>query len=462
MKTVSILLLTISLICDTLTAQTLNYNDTPLFLTGINIPWKSFGWDFGHHPRSGIAYDGDHFENIFREVSAAGGNVVRIWLHCDGRASPEFDTDGFVLGLEAEFFQHLDDFLARLERYDLMVIFTLWSHDMGNSEGGRRGPRTDLISDRDKLESYVENALKPLVLRYRDNCQILAWDLINEPEWVMEIPYGGITEQTVSREEMIYFVGRCAQAIHEVGGQMVTVASAWAFLSSRHFNSSSLLWEESVFQEQGLPCHSSYLDYYTMHYYPYMSRWFSPFHNNVSTFGFNRPVVVGESPLRLPSGNFSLELGDLSPLERLERTRDNGFAGLLFWSYQAGDGFGSWREARESMSVFSRANEQLITPNLNCDETARVQRPVISCQLYPNPGRGIFYLQTFSDEIDLEVKVFDLSGRLLQNIPVRTVAGNTTELNLKDLSAGLYLIHINALQDGTPYFLQQQKLLITP
>ena len=65
----------------------------PVFL-GINIPWHWFGYDIG-----GGAWDGAWFDAFFAQV-AGKTNVARFFLHCDGRATPQFDPrDGFVVGL---------------------------------------------------------------------------------------------------------------------------------------------------------------------------------------------------------------------------------------------------------------------------------------------------------------------------------------------------------------------------
>ena len=36
-----------------------------------------------------------------RQVGAAGGNSVRVWVHVEGENSPQFDDDGFVIGTDA-------------------------------------------------------------------------------------------------------------------------------------------------------------------------------------------------------------------------------------------------------------------------------------------------------------------------------------------------------------------------
>ena len=66
---------------------------SPLFL-GTNIPWHWFGYDIG-----GGAFDASWFDNYFASVSGKS-NALRFFLHCDGRATPQFTLDGHVRALE--------------------------------------------------------------------------------------------------------------------------------------------------------------------------------------------------------------------------------------------------------------------------------------------------------------------------------------------------------------------------
>ena len=54
---------------------------------------------------------------------------------------------------------------------------------------------------------------------------ILAWDIINEPEWAIMESKSGPKEPKVALEQMQRFVGKCAAAIHGKGA-LATVGSA--------------------------------------------------------------------------------------------------------------------------------------------------------------------------------------------------------------------------------------------
>lgn len=131
--------------------QTLSFNGQNYFINGANIPWNKYGSDIGTHYLWGALYDSVWFENTFSACESNGINCVRIWIHCDGRTSPEFDTSGSVTGLDTNFFSNLDDLFARAAKHNLLVMPCLWSAEMtrdttvvGNIYSGRH---SDLIRD---------------------------------------------------------------------------------------------------------------------------------------------------------------------------------------------------------------------------------------------------------------------------------------------------------------------------
>jgi hypothetical protein len=65
--------------------------------------------------------------------------------------------------------------------------------------------------------------------------------------------------------------------------------------------------------------------------------------------------------------------------------------------------------------------------------------------LYPNPGRGIFYLSAhYPKNEPVNIQVLDIQGRMVMNIekPGNHLATNPIELNLGSLSNGFYFMRI--------------------
>src|SRR5204863_6287854 len=86
------------------TKHLIYYEGKPMFINGLNVAWNNFGGDVGNHYLWGSNYNPAWFENLFKDCEENGINCVRLWIHTDGRANPEFDKDGYVKGLDADFF----------------------------------------------------------------------------------------------------------------------------------------------------------------------------------------------------------------------------------------------------------------------------------------------------------------------------------------------------------------------
>ena len=99
----------------------------PAFL-GVNIPWHWFGYDIG-----GSAFDASWFDNFFASVSGKS-NTARFFLHADGRATPQFDLDGHVVGLArddkgglTQFNSELRTLVASATKHRIVLQIVLWS-----------------------------------------------------------------------------------------------------------------------------------------------------------------------------------------------------------------------------------------------------------------------------------------------------------------------------------------------
>ena len=93
--------------------KVITYDGREVYLNGMNVAWNSFGTDVGMHHEWGGLYDPVWFENIFKKLEQAGANCIRIWIHCDGRSSPEFDDSGYVTGMDFNLLIDFEDMLMR-------------------------------------------------------------------------------------------------------------------------------------------------------------------------------------------------------------------------------------------------------------------------------------------------------------------------------------------------------------
>lgn len=67
---------------------------------------------------------------MFDSLHAAGGNTMRLWLHTNGAATPEFNTAGLVIGPGANAIADLQTILDAARERKIGLILCLWSFDM--------------------------------------------------------------------------------------------------------------------------------------------------------------------------------------------------------------------------------------------------------------------------------------------------------------------------------------------
>lgn len=245
----------------------------------------------------------------------AGPTVVRFFTLCDGRADPAFAPDGSVAGIDPVFYRDFDALLHAAERNRVLVIPVLldfgWCAHARMVSGVQLGGHADVIRDPVKRRSFLERALRPLLERYGRHPAILAWDVCNEPEWIVDdIPAAFRRDHdVVSLDEMRVFVRSCAAYVHRLTPtQQVTLGSARRMWVS--------LW-------QGCD-----LDLYQFHWFDHFLHE-EPFPwRPYDELGLDKPCFIGEVPTA--STAFTRQ-------QFIAAAEEGGYSGLLFWSYGARD-----------------------------------------------------------------------------------------------------------------------------
>lgn len=306
------------------------------FLIGANIPWQNYGWDFQKHYQWGIAFDGNYWTNAFAEMRRVGSNLARIFVFCDGRASPKFDSYGQPIPLDAEFYYHFDQIVQKAYMFGVQLIPVLWNYDALQDNraccGDFAGMHLPVFLE---PEQFIKNVLTPLVLRYNSSSAIYAWEIMNEPEFAMENTNKGYTTQLVPFGKMLTFVMQCAETIHNIDpSAKVTVGAAHP--------DTITFWTDETFTQYGATLNSSFLDVVQVHVYPW-----SP---NIETIpmwssAYQKPLLIGETPSKI---------GPYSTVDQLYQLKDNNAAGILYWSYN-NDGaptLGNWTDIAPLVESF--------------------------------------------------------------------------------------------------------------
>jgi hypothetical protein len=419
-------------------ANTIKFNGKDYYINGMNVPWNAFGSDAGTHYQWGALYDSTFFHTLFQQCKEYGVNCVRLWIHCDGRSSPEFDANGAVSGLDTNFLSNLEDIFRIGQENNVMVMPCLWSFDMTKdftgSAGKYAGLHADLIKDSLKTVSYINNALLPMVKRFANTCNLFAWEIINEPEWSISGP--GTTVQLVAKKEMVRFCGMIAEAIHANSSKLVTVGSACLKWNSTKVGPAEAnYWSDSSFTDaHNKP--GSKLDFYQIHYYDWMfnTDWgYDPFQATKTPeyWKLDKPVLIGENPGG--AGKYTLK-------QMIDNAYANGYAGIMPWSYDSVDNFGSWNMCKNELKAFHDKHASLV--DFSCGGTGTIELPYkkkdnsVSAKTHLNlycTGKGTAIMQNPNREGVLSV--YTMAGR---RVVRQIVKEGITAIN--DLQRGSYQV----------------------
>lgn len=284
------------------------------FLVGVNLPWFDYGGDFGANawrPQGGLASP-DRLSRAregLKRVADTGATAVRWFLLCDGRAGLAFDGRGAPNGVDDRFFPDLDcaiDLLGQTNLSAMFVLFDFLWFARRRVEGGvQLGGRSRIVADDTERQRLLDTVVAPILDRYGRERAILAWDILNEPEWaITRLPFA---PRGIRHQSMLDFIREAARLIHERTVHFATVGTA---------------------RPATLPLLNGLgLDFYQVHWYDKPSCNFD-LAGPVARFETHCPLLLGEFPTRGASA---------SPVALMETARRAGYAGAFAWSAYADD-----------------------------------------------------------------------------------------------------------------------------
>lgn len=309
------------------------------FMYGINYAWHKFAADFGgviQWDVGGVAAEASAHAMKLADMRAHGANVVRWWVFPEFRGEGVlFDADDNPTGLGSTTLGDLEKALELADKADVNLMLCLFSFDNFRPtrvDSELRIPGiTPMVTDAQKRSSLMTNVVRPLARavegsRYKH--RLVAWDVINEPEWAItgESPYGDpdyepmLELDPVTHAQMETFVTDTIQALRAESHALVTVGGA------------ALKWSKAW--------STTPVDFYTFHIYDWVNTYW-PYNQSPADYGVDdKPVVMGEFPIG--------GLATAGLPQMLDSWYGGGYAGALSWAYD-----GATPEQLDAMKSFA-------------------------------------------------------------------------------------------------------------
>lgn len=295
-----------------------------VFLAGVNFPWLNYGHDFGqaNFLNASWSYDGIASFNSYRNVDSLftllkTNNIeyLRIFLFCDGRANPEFDSNNIVIGFDNYFYKDFNALLDLANKHSIKLIVSIldyiFLYEEKYSNGIKLYGRRDVILDIVKRKSFFDKCLQPFLEVYGSNNNIIGFELMNEPEWVINELASSTPLNSVSLISMKEFFIECISLIRAKSSKLITLGCAdCKYLSA---------WKDLD------------LDFFQVHSYK-RTREEAPFIPK-SNLNLTKSVIIGEFPTKLTQ--FSL-------FDYLDASWNYGYAGAFAWSLNAKDDYSNF------------------------------------------------------------------------------------------------------------------------
>lgn len=335
-----------------------------MFLSGTNLAWKNFGNDIGFSGSQDLNY----FNNFFAAVKAAGGNSVRLWLHTDACFTPQIETNGNCTGLHhrmtnQQIIAQMEEVLDAAYKNGILVGICLFSFDMLQDASNKGWTDIDVtgnynfLTSAKNVDSYIQNALTPMVNALKNHPALLCWEVFNEPEGMTaELGWTGkLGGQFVSMSDIQMVVNKVAGAIHRLDHENPVTNGCYSFIALSDVApraTQNYYRDDRLIAAGGDP--DGTLDFYQVHFYSWAGKKLSPFHNHASYWGLDKPIMVAEFHVE---ETFGVDAEDL-----YQELFQRGYFGAWGWQYNQND---LWELIQTSMTALHQNHSSYIDFNID-------------------------------------------------------------------------------------------------
>jgi hypothetical protein len=424
----TILSLTSLFLCGFSQNDRIEYNGQQLFLSGSNLAWIDFARDIG----AGTT-DFTRFGQLFKEHHDYGANTMRLWLHTNGTVTPAFSGDT-VSGPGEGAIDDLKQILDSAYKYDVGLILCLWSFDMLRLEIGEPylTQNRAILENEDALQSYIQNALIPLVDSTKDHPAIIAWEVFNEPEGMIPgVPDGGWTGiGYVTRAQVQNVVNKIAGAIHRVNPNL-KVTNGTHTLSSLSDRGVHNFYSDSALFNVGGDV-DGYLDFYQVHHYDFN---LNPFEHNYSYWNLDKPLIIGEfHPQCETCGEFS----------NYEALIDSGYAGALGWMWL--DAYGESIK-QESQYLFFTHNVDVDIDNFLGDAPYLTLEGPEFGEVFESGSDIQFFTEAFDTDGTIESVDYFLMREDLEDSLLTSITASPYNYTWENPDDGMFRVYVRAIDN---------------
>mmetsp|Transcript_62650 Transcript_62650/g.76696 ORF Transcript_62650/g.76696 Transcript_62650/m.76696 type:complete len:434 (-) Transcript_62650:306-1607(-) len=312
------------------------YRGNDVFLSGANQAWVQYGQDFGNNQSNAIFCA---LNNTLHNISESNGNILREWLFTTGNNGiPLWNNNGEVIGTDASN-SLIDDlilFLKAAANANVFVLLTLWN-------GADPKPLTanlqGLMKDTAKLQTFIDNALTPMVKALADMPALAGYEIINEPCGSVLTGNNGGNECTnteslsgsgadwtntgMTMENIQRFINLQTSAIKNADPKALVTVGIWnEHAGTDEFGYTNYFKDECLINAGGKS--NGVLDYQQFHTYSFNGKYdtYSPVNVKANQFGLNKPLLVGEFQNQLTQYPYNVLYPDFY---------NNGYNGGLAW-----------------------------------------------------------------------------------------------------------------------------------
>ncbi|EGD45889.1 Dockerin type 1 [Ruminiclostridium papyrosolvens DSM 2782] len=287
-----------------------------LYPVGVNYAWYNWSYEFSDNNWN---YNFSRIKSDLDTMSTKGIHALRWWVFPDLAYGPLWsgpNEGSLCTGLPEKWVDHMKETCDYAYSKGIKIYWTITSFDCARADDAY--DHDDIIDNSTVLQSFLDNAMKPILQTLGTHPGVLGWDIINEPEWIIKKEDNGEPNnkgEIFPLSAMRNYIKTTCEFIHQYAKQPVSFGSA----NMKWLGAQYDLWD-------GLG-----LDFYDFHWYDWATPYFNPVTTPASSLKLDKPVIIGE--MMPDTQGSSLKMTHKQVLDAIYK---NGYAGYMLWSWNDG------------------------------------------------------------------------------------------------------------------------------